>query len=229
MSDTGADRGERLAPLLCAAALLLAYHYLYDSWKLPPQVVSFGPFPRAWIGDVVPLVLGPILWLRAVQRAPLGEYGFRLRPLRRAAAAAVLAYAAMLPVALWLALHPGVERFYPSTAFPPARASGAGLAILWVLGHAPQLFAAECFWRGFALFPLARRVGAGAALGALVPLYALLHLGKPAPELLLALWGGVVLSVAALRTRSFLPAFAAHWLVAVTVDALCYARLHGAP
>jgi membrane protease YdiL (CAAX protease family) len=40
-----------------------------------------------------------------------------------------------------------------------------------------------------------------------------------------AAWGGIVFGIVAWRTRSFLPAFAAHWAIAVTMDWLCYQHL----
>jgi membrane protease YdiL (CAAX protease family) len=93
--------------------------------------------------------------------------------------------------------------------------------------HAPQLLALESCVRGFLFFPLLRRAGFAGAVAALLPLYVWLHLGKPPLELLLAAWAGLVFFAAAARTGSFLPAFAAHWAVAVTIDLLCFLQLHG--
>jgi hypothetical protein len=217
--------GERLGRVLALGALLLVYHDRYDAWSLPPQLA--GTFGRVLAGDVLPLLVAPLLVIRLLLRAPAWDFGWRARPVGRLLGAALLAWLAVLPVAVPLAFQPEFSAFYPSRAFPPAREHVIGLAFLWLLHHAPQLLALESFLRGFVWFPLLRRAGFARSVAVLLPLYVLLHLGKPPLELALAAWGGLVFMAAAARTGSFLPAFAAHWLVAVTVDALCYAQLRG--
>jgi membrane protease YdiL (CAAX protease family) len=176
---------------------------------------------------VVPLLAVPLLVTTLVLRASPRDFGWRAAPARRLLAAAGLAFAAVGPLAVALAFQPEFRAYYPSRAFPPAREHAVGLAFLWVLHHGPQLLALESCVRGFLFFPLLRRGGLAGAVAALLPIYVLLHLGKPPAELALAAWGGLVFMVAAARTGSFLPAFLAHWGVAVTVDALCFAQLHG--
>jgi Type II CAAX prenyl endopeptidase Rce1-like len=206
---------------------LLVYSKLYDAWRLWPQISSFGTFGRVLAGDVLPLLVGPLVLAMLVLKTSPRELGWHLPRARTLLATSGLAWAAIAPLAIWLAFQPEFRAFYPSRAFPPAREHGVGLAFLWVLHHGPQLFALESCMRGFLFFPLLRRGGFPGAVATLLPLYVLLHLGKPPFELALAAWGGLVLMAAAARSRSFLPAFVAHWLVAVTIDLLCYAQLHG--
>jgi membrane protease YdiL (CAAX protease family) len=94
------------------------------------------------------------------------------------------------------------------------------------LHHAPQLFATEFCFRGFLLFPLGRELGIVRAIAIQTALYVLLHAAKPPLELVQALWAGVVFAIVAWRSRSFLPAFVAHWAVAISMDWLCYRALH---
>lgn len=234
MTDAGAPASvpptaasDRLLPIVAIGVLALLYHHFYDGWKLPPQVTSFGTVGRMLMGDVVPLLVVPLLAIRFVLRGCFADFGWRARPVAPLAAAAALAWLAILPLAAILAFQPEFREFYPSRAFPPARQHAIGLAFLWLLHHGPQLLAVEACVRGFLFFPLLRRAGFAGAAAALLPLYVWLHLGKPPLELALAAWGGFVLMAAAARTGSFLPAFAAHWAVAVTIDLLCYAQLHG--
>jgi hypothetical protein len=220
--------GERRFWVAIGAGLaLVLYSKFYDAWRLWPQISSFGTFGRVLAGDVLPLLVGPLVVSTLVLRASPRDLGWRLPRLRTLAAVSGAAWAAILPLAIWLAFQPEFRAFYPSRAFPPAREHGVGLAFLWVLHHAPQLFALESCLRGFLFFPILRRGGFAGAVATLLPLYVLLHLGKPPLELLLAAWGGLVFMAAAARSRSFVPAFVAHWLVAVTIDLLCYAQLHG--
>ncbi len=197
------------------------WSHLYTSWQLPPQVPQFGTFGLVLAGDVFPLLIVPLLVIRLLRPEPLEAYGWRLPPLRQLGVVSGLAFLALLPLVVVLSMRPELQAAYPSPAFPPAREGGVGLAVLWLLHHAPQLFALEFCFRGFLTLPLARAAGIGGALVAVVPWYVLLHVDKPGLELALAAWGGVVFGVAAWRTGSFLPAFLAHWAVAATMDALC--------
>jgi hypothetical protein len=50
--------------------------------------------------------------------------------------------------------------------------------------------------------------------------FALLHYGKPLPEVLGSIPAAFALSWVALRVKSFLPCFWVHWAVQLTLDAL---------
>jgi membrane protease YdiL (CAAX protease family) len=217
--------GRTLAIVVASALLFAVYSFGYDRWRLPPQVSELGTFGRTLAGDVLPMLVAPILVVRFVLRAPLASAGLRFRPFGPMLRAALVAWLAVLPLVVVLALRPEIVDFYPSRQFPPAREHVVGLVALWTFMHAPQMASVECLFRGYLLQPLARRFGfeIGAAL-MLVP-YVALHATKPSLELLLATWAGFVFALAAWRTRSFVPAFVAHWLTAVTMDALCFAQL----
>jgi membrane protease YdiL (CAAX protease family) len=167
----------------------------------------------------------PLLVIRFVLRRPVAGYGLGFPGWRRFAGHGLGAWLAVLPFVLALSQRPEFQAFYPSPSFPPAREHGIGLAFLWILHHGPQLFAVEFLFRGFLLQPLARAFGIGVALAVTVAPYVVLHGTKPTLELLQALWAGAVFGWVAWRTRSVWPAFLAHWLVAVSMDALCYAAL----
>ncbi|RIL06587.1 MAG: hypothetical protein DCC71_06300 [Proteobacteria bacterium] len=223
-SEPGAARRERVGWIALVGVAVAVWSHVYDRFELPPRLP--GSIGLILGGDVLPLFVVPALFARLVLHEPLARFGFRWPGLRPFALASAAGWLAMLPFVLWLAARPEFQAFYPSPAFPPARQHGVGLAFLWLLHHAPQLFATEFLFRGFLLFPLARALGVARALIVLAAPYVLLHADKPPLELVQALWGGVVFGWIAWRTRSFWPAFLAHWGVAVTMDALCYRALH---
>jgi membrane protease YdiL (CAAX protease family) len=206
---------------VAAGVLLALWSHLYDLWQLPPRLP--GTFGLMLGGDVLPMLVAPALFVRVGLGEPLARYGWRWPGARKLLGGALLGWAALLPLVVPLSRLPELQAFYPSTAFPPAREHAIGLAFLWILHHAPQLLAVECCQRGLVLLPLARRLGIGRALVAAGAFYVVLHAGKPAAELLLAALGAVVFGLLAWRTGSFLPPFLAHWGVAVTMDALCFA------
>jgi membrane protease YdiL (CAAX protease family) len=219
--DTPRDRIGAVAAVAIAVAL---YSHLYDRFQLPPRLP--GSIGLILGGDVLPLLVVPLLFVRFVLRDRPGRYGFLWPGLRSLLLHAGGAFVAMLPFVLWLSTRPEFQAFYPSPAFPPARQHGIGLAFLWFLHHAPQLFATEFCFRGFLLLPLARTLGIARAIVVQTAPYVLLHQDKPPLELAQAAWGGVVFGWIAWRTGSFLPAFLAHWAVAVAMDWLCFRALH---
>jgi len=76
----------------------------------------------------------------------------------------------------------------------------------------------EFFFRGFVLFGLKERLGIPGALLIQALISTLLHLSKPAPELLTALPGGIIFGLVALRCRSVKAAIIAHWLLGFSLD-----------
>ncbi len=217
----------RLVVVVTSGLFFAAYSHLYDRWQLPPRLT--GSVGLIFGGDVLPMLVGPLLVIGLLLREPLGHYGWRVRPVSGVLRSAGLAFLSVLPLVVWLSTRPEFQSFYPSPQFAPARESAVGLAVLWTLHHGPQLFSTEFLYRGFLLLPLARRFGLWPAVAVMLVPYVILHLSKPPLELLLATLGGVSFAVAAWRTRSFVPAFLAHWLVAVTMDLLCFLQARPEP
>ena len=219
-----AERPDRVGLVLVVGLAAALYSHFYDRLSLPPRLP--GSVGLIVGGDVLPLFVVPALFVVFALRDRLARYGFRWPGLRPLALYALAAWAAVMPFVLWLATRPEFHAFYPSPAFPPAREHALGLAFLWLLHHAPQLFATEFCFRGFLLFPVARQLGFARAVVIQTAPYVLLHAAKPPLEQAQALWAGVAFAWVAWRTGSFLPAFLAHWGIAVAMDWLCFRALH---
>lgn len=223
MSGAGTSR-DRIGLVLAVGLAAAVYSHFYDRFQLPPRFP--GSIGLIVGGDVLPLLVVPVLFVWLALRDRLSRYGVRWPGLRSLALHSLVAWLAVLPFVLWLSTRPEFRAFYPSPAFPPAREHAIGLAFLWLLHHAPQLLATEFCFRGFLLFPIARQLGLLRAIVIQTAPYVLLHAAKPPLEQAQALWAGVVFALVAWRTGSFLPAFVAHWAIAVTMDWLCYRALH---
>ena len=92
------------------------------------------------------------------------------------------------------------------------------------------MFCWEFFFRGFLLFGLQKSfLRSWGAVVVQALLFALLHwsyvpgASKPPVEVLSALPGGIILGILALRTRSFLYGFLAHWAISLTLDLILLA------
>jgi membrane protease YdiL (CAAX protease family) len=129
-------------------------------------------------------------------------------------ALAILALA--FPVMLYASTLPEFRAYYPlwrsSTLSDFLFFEGAVLFIL--------MFNTEFFFRGFFLFSLEKKLGNVAILLHAIP-YAIVHVGKPWPEVPYSFFAGLVFGYIALRTRSILPSFLTHWWGAAIFDALC--------
>jgi uncharacterized protein len=73
-------------------------------------------------------------------------------------------------------------------------------------------FAWEFFFRGYLLFGLREKFGEFSIV-IQAALFAVAHIGKPALEVLISPFAGLLLGYIAYRNRSFLPAFLIHWIM----------------
>lgn len=79
-----------------------------------------------------------------------------------------------------------------------------------------QIFSTEFFFRNFFIFPF-RRFGIISILPQTIP-YFLLHFAKPFPEFLASLIAGILFGYLAYKSKSILPSFILHFLIALTLD-----------
>lgn len=176
-----------------------------------------------WAGWCVAIYVAfPIVFARA-SRQSLRSYGLRLGLFRGELAI----FAVLLPVIVAGAyLAAGQDRFQQTYPFygdwAAGRGSLVGLVAWWVM-YATTFVALEFFFRGFLVTAGFGLVGWW-AIPAMAAPYCLLHLDKPLPELVTSLFGGLVLGVVALRTRSILAGVLAHVTLAIGTDAAVLLR-----
>lgn len=89
-------------------------------------------------------------------------------------------------------------------------------ALFWV-GRSLRFFALEFFFRGYLLFSLRPKMGDAAFFVSMVP-YCTLHFGKPFPETLFAIVGGIIFCWIAARTKSIWGAVVLHIALAMAMD-----------
>ena len=89
-------------------------------------------------------------------------------------------------------------------------------ALFWV-GRALRFFALEFFFRGYLLFSLRPKMGDSAFFVSMVP-YCMLHFGKPFPETIFAIFGGIIFCWIAARTKSIWGAVVLHVALAIAMD-----------
>jgi len=171
----------------------------------------------------VPALVGVLCLLMAAHRdgADLSSWGLGLGDHRWWLPRVGITLGVLVPALVAVvALDPGLADFYPT--WQESRTSWAFFA-LQHLGVGLDFLGWEMLFRGFLLFGIARRGDAVVAIWLQAIPFFLLHHDKPTVELLTSLPGGLAAGWFCLRSGSYLPLFAIHWvqITVVGVAAVC--------
>jgi len=211
---------------LLVAALVLIWqrqHQGFQTFTWPPLrslflslgLVNSGYEVLQWFClSVLSYFVVPVLLWRFVIKRPLRNVGLRVGRWKEGLLLTAVCVALMLPVLYLTSRQADFRHYYP--LFKQA-ATSPRLLLLHEAGQAAYFFSWEFIFRGFLLFALEESIGALAIPVQMVP-FALMHLGKPWPEVYASVFAGLILGAIALRTRSILPCFLTHFLCALTLD-----------
>ena len=146
------------------------------------------------------------------------DYGLRVHGIGRYVAPYAALFVVAFPFLLAASYSSDFQSRYPFYALAPHVGLWPYLWAWW-LCYSLQFIALEFFFRGFLVHGLVPRFGFMAVFVMALP-YNMLHYGKPMPEALAAIVGGVALGVLAIRTRSIWWGAALHISIAGTIDVL---------
>lgn len=120
-----------------------------------------------------------------------------------------------IPLSLYGTTIPAMKDYYPIFEY-----SGWADFFLKELIIGVVMLAHEAFFRGFLLFPLAKKNESLAIILQDIP-YTLVHLGKPGIEIPYSFVAGIIFAKIDLEGESLVPSFLLHWLGSVLFDVLC--------
>ncbi len=188
------------------------------AWSEHRELLSWGWWflIQCITGFLVPVLVLCAVFRRSARQAGLGRGDWRL------AGTIVLLYLPLVTVGTWV-LSDGASF---QAAYPHFRQAIQSWR-LFAFYHVMFLLywvGWEYLWRGFVLFGTARVFGLYAILIQAIP-FALLHLNKPMPELLLSVAGGIVLGAVVWRCRAFWVAVPIHALQMLILDLWCVLRI----
>jgi membrane protease YdiL (CAAX protease family) len=161
-------------------------------------------------------VLPAVLVIRFVLREHVRDYGLRVRGILPHLRTYAALYALAAPLIVAASFTASFQDRYPFFHPAPGHSLWPYLYAWWLL-YWLQFCALEFFFRGFMVHGLAPRLGWAAIFAMVVP-YNMLHYGKPMPEALAAIVGGIVLGSLSLKTRSVWWGVALHISIALTMD-----------
>jgi len=199
-----------LVAAVFALAVLLPYYWrprpsdLMPGWPAAVTVLWRSAFYLAL----------PLLSLLLLRMRP-SQVGFSLPRSGRWVRDLALLFLVMLPLVYIASRQASFQRTYPFFAFERL---GTQKLLLGLGIRLVGMFAWEFICRGYLLFGFERRVGSAAAIATQTIPFAVMHVGKPAPEAIGAVLAGIALGILALRNRSFIPGAILHWAVAATLD-----------
>jgi len=161
-------------------------------------------------------VLPAVFVIRVVLRERVRDYGLRVRGVLSHVRVYAVVYAVAAPVIIAASFVPSFQDRYPF--FHPAAGHSLWpyMYVWWAL-YWLQFCALEFFFRGFLLHGIEPRLGWAAIFAMALP-YNMLHYGKPMPEALAAIVGGIALGSLSLKTKSIWWGAAIHISIAITMD-----------
>jgi len=189
------------------------------SWlprQRPPAWPELGQLAW-WAGWCIVIYVSVPVVYAALHGMSIRSFGLRMGMFRGELRIFAILLPAILAGAYLAAGQPRFQQTYPFyTDWTAGRGTVVGLVTWWLM-YSASFVALEFFYRGFMV-----TVGFGLvgwwAIPAMAAPYCLLHLDKPLPEMVTSLFGGLLLGVVALRTRSILAGVLAHVTLAVGTD-----------
>lgn len=173
-----------------------------------------------FIGDFFTLFILSSLIIRFILKEKISDYGFKIGDYKTGLFISLLFVLLMVLINWFISATPNFADKYP--LLDSAKNSWM-IFLIFESGMLIYMIAWEFIWRGFMLFGLERRFGYYSVLIQMLP-FVILHNGKPFPETIGAILGGIALGVLAIRTRSVYYCIIAHIGTMYSIDLISTLR-----
>lgn len=222
-----------------AAYGLYAGFYGYNDWSqqlLGGQIYIFAFYCLSNLHSILTLVLPLFLYYKFIDREPSYFYG--LKPKRDGLTVYATLMLLMVPVIAVASFQTSFLEFYPTykdtTANEYLNVPEWVTALIYELSYGWDFLPTELMFRGFMVIGLSRiftenkqnQAWPGLVLPMVVA-YASIHFGKPLGETISSIFGGYVLGVLALYTRSIWGGLLIHLSIAWLMDGAAFLQQWG--
>lgn len=191
---------------------LLPY-YLADEGFVLKEGVIFDMLMAA--SSFVLMFIVPVLVIRLIFKKDLKKFGLRtphdLKAASKYTASVIILF---IPVMLFLSHFNSFQEFYSS--------SGTALTTktaFFLLSSIIYFISEEFLFRGFLLYSVYEKLGENSVWITSL-FFALFHFGKLPLEIIFSFVLGLILGHITLKTKSFLPAFVVHFILATCLNLL---------
>jgi membrane protease YdiL (CAAX protease family) len=173
-----------------------------------------------FIGDFITFFVLPYFIIHLLLREKITAFGLKLGDWRVGLKISLLFFLIMLPLIWIVSASPSFTAKYPHLL--SLRETWSKFFI-YEAGMLIYMFSWEFIWRGYMLFGLEEKFGYYSVLIQMIP-FVILHNGKPLPETIGAIFGGIALGILAFRTRSFIYGVIVHMGIMLSIDLICTLR-----
>ncbi len=173
-----------------------------------------------FLGDFITYFIFPVIVIKSLLRENVKDFGVKFGDWRLGLKISLLFLTLMLPIVWFASASSEFVSKYPHLL---SLREIWSKFIIYEIAMLIYMFAWEFIWRGFLLFGLEAKFGYYAVFIQMIP-FVILHNGKPLPETLGAILGGIALGILAFRTRSFIYGVVVHMGIMFSIDFICSLR-----
>ena len=199
-----------------------AWFYQYNEWV--GQNVPLGyqlAVSKLFINAAGPVLLGlPVLlyWRLCGDSKHMPPYGFK----KSNVVPYFLLLAGMLPLLLWAAQQPDFQQTYPRAEklyLPEGGGKNGLITGFYEVLYSLDFVITEFFFRGFLILHFMRFAGARAVIPMCV-FYVVIHFDKPLAEAISFFFGGLILGILVLESKSIWGGIIVHLGIALLMEVL---------
>ena len=210
---------------------IYAGFYAHATWSqqlFDGQIFVFLYYCFRNLQSVLTIVLPLYLFYKFVDRHPSNFYG--MGPKRKGLVLYALMLALMVPLITLASFQPDFLASYPTYKDTNAN-EFFGVpewvtALIYELCYGWDFVPTELLFRGFLVIGMSRVLGSGAVLP-MVVWYCAIHFGRPLGEAISSVFGGYLLGVLALSTRSIWGGLLIHIGIAWGMEIAAFLQLRG--
>ncbi|WP_128545515.1 CPBP family intramembrane glutamic endopeptidase [Larkinella soli] len=212
-----------------AVYAVYAGFYGFNDWShrlLDGAIYRFAFYCLRNLHSLVTVLLPLLLFYWFAEKEKNGFYG--MRPKWKGLRIYFILLLCMAPLITYASFQPSFLETYPTYRDTEAdeffNVPTWVTAVIYELAYGWDFVPTELMFRGFLVIGMSRILGRGAVLPMVVT-YAFIHFGKPPGETISSIFGGYILGVIALRTRSIWGGIIIHLGVAWLMELAAFIQL----
>ncbi|MCI2228313.1 CPBP family intramembrane metalloprotease [Polaribacter sp. MSW13] len=192
-------------------------HYSWIQENIAPEKVEFYTKVIARSIRFIIFSIGILVFYKLIEKHNKNFYGFSIKDVKWKLYLLLLLIA--FPFILFASYQPSFLRQYPSIGYTGTFINKWLALVIYEPTYLLDFISIEWFFRGFLILGMIKSLGSKAILP-MVALYVFFHIGKPTGEIIGSAFGGYVLGVISMYSKSIIGGIVIHMGVAFLMDAM---------